>query len=50
MKKNAHEIELFIKEMVAGRERGKIMNEVLTARRAPNSAPNWTPNSPKSRT
>jgi hypothetical protein len=34
MKKNAHEIELFIKEMVAGRERGKIINEILTARRA----------------
>ncbi len=34
MKKNAHEIELFIKEMVAGRERGKILNEILTARRA----------------
>ena len=34
MKKAAQEAELFIKEMVCARERGKVINEILTARRA----------------
>ena len=34
IKKTAQEAELFIKEMVGGRQRGEVMNQILTARRA----------------